>query len=117
MPKMTLKTVLAQICVSDLARSEPWYAEVFGTEADRHPMDGLAEWYFEAGGGVQIFQNEENASHGTLTLLVRDIVSEHQRLCKSGLAPGDIEEGTNVRLCQINDSDGNLIVLAEPQQA
>ena len=58
---MTIKTVLGQVAVRDLGSALSWYARFFGRQADARPMDGLAEWHLTDSGGVQVFQEPDNA--------------------------------------------------------
>jgi hypothetical protein len=58
---MGIATIFANVSCSDLAVSKPWYAKLFGKEATRHPMAGLAEWHFMDGAEVQLHEQTQNA--------------------------------------------------------
>ena len=62
---------------------------------------------------MQLFENAEDAGHGTLTLMVSHLSDEHARLERAGLEPGEIESATSTTLVRLRDPDGNLVVLAE----
>jgi hypothetical protein len=111
---MALKKIYAQLNCSDLSASGPWYEKLLGRPPDARPMDGLLEWHHHEIAGLQLFENTENAGHGTITLIVDGLRSEHARLEKAGLAPGEIEPATSTSLVRLRDLDGNLIVLAQP---
>lgn len=114
---MSIAKIYAQLNCSDLATSLPWFERLFGREPDARPMDGLAEWHHGADAGLQLFENEEHAGHGTLTLIVEELHHERQRLDKAGLAPGPVEPATSTSVVKLTDPDGNFIVLAQPSEA
>lgn len=114
---MPLKKLFAQVNCTDLVASECWYTSLFGRAPDERPMEGLAEWHHENHAGLQLFLSPEHAGHGSVTLIVEDLHSEHRRLKQAGLAPGEIEPATTTSLVRLRDLDGNLVVLAEPGNA
>lgn len=101
---------------SDLTVSEPWHAKLFGREADRHPMMGLAEWHFADSAEVQLFEQPEHAGSRTLTLGVLPLEPEAKRLKDVGLQPGPIEQTDDFFILQIRDPDANLVVLASARR-
>lgn len=113
---MGIATILANVSCSDLAASEPWYAKLFGKEATRHPMAGLAEWHFTDSAGVQLYEQKDNAGHCTVTLGVLPLEPERKRLLQAGLTPGPIEEAKDLFIMRIRDPDNNLVVLASVQK-
>ena len=110
---MSLHKIYAQLNCSDLDASIRWFTAVFNRGPDARPMEGLAEWHHADTAGFQLFQNPSDAGHGTLTLFLRALETERQRLDTAGLSPGDIEQASYVRLIRLRDPDGNLVVLAE----
>lgn len=110
---MTIRTVLGQVAVRDLASALGWYARYFGRQADERPMDGLAEWHLTGGGGVQVFQEPENAGHTTLTLVVDDIEAEVARLKEQGIEADPVADGNYVRFTTVRDADGNRLAIAQ----
>lgn len=112
---MAFKKIYAQLNCSDLSASQSWYESFFGRSPDASPMAGLAEWHHEASAGLQLFENADDAGHGTLTLIVDGLEGEHARLMEAGLKPNDIEPATSTSLVRLNDPGGNLIVLAQPE--
>ena len=74
----------------------------------------LAEWHHRGTAGLQLFENTEHAGHGTLTLIVSDLLAESKQLDLAGLVLGPVEPATSVRLMRMNDPDGNLTVLVQP---
>ena len=52
----------------------------FGRVPDARQMAGSVEWHHGADAGVQLWQDAANAGHGTLTLIVTEIVEEQARL-------------------------------------
>lgn len=112
---MSLQQNYAQLSCSDLSASQKWYEKLFGKSPDASPMTDLAEWHHEACAGLQLFENSEDAGHGTLTLIVEGLPGKHARLSEAGLKPNDIEPATSTSLVRLSDPCGNLIVLAEPR--
>ena len=110
---MGLHKIYAHLSCADLDASIRWFAAIFNRSPDARPMEGLAEWHHGETTGFQLFQNPADASHGTLTLFVRGLEAERQRLETAGIAPGDIEQASYVRLIRLRDPDRNLVVLAE----
>ena len=113
---MPLDKIYAQVSCSGLDVSIAWYEKLFGRAPDSRPMTGLAEWHHGDGAGLQLFQNEADAGHNTLTLIVTDLSDEHSRLAGSGLQPGELEAADTVSLVRLRDPDQNLVVLAEPRR-
>lgn len=111
---MSLEKIFAHVSCSDLATSTHWYARLFGRERDVSPMQALHEWHHGESTGLQLFLDGDAAGQSTLTLIVSDLDEHRQALVDRQLVPGEIEHGDAVRLIRLNDPDGNLIVLAEP---
>ena len=109
---MTVTNVLAAIAVREHATAVAWYAALFGRPYDAAPMEGLAEWWFPAGGWLQVFADAERAGTSSITLVVDDIEAARRSLAAAGHESewsfdGPITSGTVVR-----DPDGNRIVFA-----
>jgi hypothetical protein len=113
---MSIQTIFAHISCADLARSEAWYAHLFGKPATRHPMAGLAEWHFTESAEMQLYEDSTNAGHGTLTLGVLPLEPERDRLERAGLKPGPVEEADNFFIVRLRDPDQNLVVLASAKR-
>ena len=110
---MTLHKIYAHLSCADLDASIRWFSAIFARGPDERPMEGLAEWRHGDSAGFQLFLNPGDAGHGALTLIVRDLDGERQRLADAGLSPGEIEPASYVRLIRLRDPDENLVVLAE----
>lgn len=103
-----------QVACADLDRSVAWFERLFDRAPDQRPMQGLAEWDVGDSGGLQLFQQPENAGHTTLTLIVDDLRAQAARLDGAGLKRGEVEPADETSLVRLRDPDGNLIVLAQP---
>lgn len=114
---MRLSKIYAQLSCSDLERSAIWFSKLFEREPEARPMPGLAEWHHGHEAGFQLFENKDNAGHGTLTLIVESIRDEQKRLTDAGFEPGDVEAADYTTILRLNDPDGNLVVLAQPGKA
>jgi len=106
--------MLGNCTVSDVARAEHWYARLFGRSPDQRPMDGLLEWHLAPGYGVQVYCEPERAGHSTLVLEVADLEAQASRLLESGIEHHGPQPGGGARILQLQDPDGNRVVLASP---
>jgi catechol 2,3-dioxygenase-like lactoylglutathione lyase family enzyme len=112
-PRMTINNALASLAVTDLDRSSEWYERLLGP--GQRPMDGLVEWQFDDGGGLQVYTAPERAGQGSCTLVVADIDEIADQL-RTRLAE-DVEPNRNDRVdtIMIKDPDGNSIAFAAPK--
>ena len=110
---MPIEKIYAHLSCSDLEGSIEWFGILFGRAPDARPMDGLAEWHHGEHTGLQLYEDEANAGHATLTLFVSGIEDEHARLTDGDLDPGPLERGDKFMLVRLRDPDGNLVVLAQ----
>src|ERR1700675_2133259 len=81
---MPILNALASVAVKNLAAAVVWYEKVFGRPPDSRPMPEVAEWGFERGGGLQVYQLPERAGSGSFTLVGRAPRGE----ISSGIARG-----------------------------
>jgi glyoxylase I family protein len=110
MLRMSIQHVLAVVPVSDLARSDEWYASLFGRPADNNPMPTLVEWQVLPGAWVQVFTDPERAGSGLLNFAVDELETHLEQLGGRGIEPGEIVEANKgVRLSTVTDPDGNTI--------
>lgn len=112
---MALIKVYAQLNCTDIKSSAQWYQKLFGRRSDVNPMDGLKEWHHGSDAGFQLACMPDGAGHGSITLIVSDLASEHGRLVKAGLNVGEIVVGDFASFAQLSDPDGNTVILAEPR--
>lgn len=112
---MPITRIFANLSCRDLAVSTRWFAAVFGSEPDRNPMPGLHEWD-RGDAGLQLYEKPEDAGRGTLTLVVDDIEEERRRLSEAGFAVTEIELADYTTIMRLRDPDGNLVVLAQPNE-
>lgn len=110
---MTIKNAIASLAVRDMSASVEWYQRLFGRPADSLPMAELAEWKFERGGWLQIYQNAERAGLGSVTLAVSSLDEQVSDLEKAGLGAGRPMISEKVKVVMIKDPDGNSIAFAE----
>lgn len=111
---MPLQKIFAQLNCTDMERSTVWFTRLFGRSPDENPMAGLNEWHHADNAGFQLVENENDAGHGCMTLIVGDIVSELERLHDVGIETDETSTGDFATIAQMRDPDGNIIVLAEP---
>ena len=76
-------------------------------------MATVAEWTFERGGGLQVYEGPERAGRGSFTLAVSDLDQEIRRLDVLGVDTSGRMNGDHVRILMIKDPDGNSIAYAE----
>ncbi len=110
---MSVSTVLAVVCVSDLDTSRQWYERLFGRPADLVPMESLAEWKIADGGWLQVFNDAERAGSSFLTLGVNDLDEQIADLASRDLSAEEIPADAPMRLAQIKDPDGNVITFGQ----
>jgi len=107
-----IKNVLAYAAVLDIDAAIRWYTMLLGRGPDKQPMEGLAEWKFEAGGWLQV--NKSNlAGRSSITLVETDIEERLKILTKASITPKNVMKGQGVSVIIISDPDGNQIVFAQ----
>ena len=70
---MSIRNALASVAVKDLKSASQWYEQLFGRPPDSRPMPEVAEWKFEQGGWLQVYQLPERAGKGSVTLSVNSL--------------------------------------------
>jgi predicted enzyme related to lactoylglutathione lyase len=108
---MNVTVVMAQMIVSDPGAAAEFYTHLFRRGPDTTPMDKLSEWHFPPGGAVQVYEDPERAGASGVTLHVDDLDAEVEALDAIGIPHQPIVEATFVRVVQLYDPDGNLVVL------
>jgi len=114
---MTIKNALAGIAVTKLDSAIAWYSKVIGREPDSQPMPGLAEFSFDNGGWLQLFEDTERAGKSSVTLAVNDLKGQMLVLADAGINVGDTSQTDYVATAIVKDPDGNQVVFAEPLAA
>ncbi len=112
MDSMTITNAIASVAVKNLEAASAWYEKVLGRPADSRPMPEVAEWKFERGGWLQIYELSARAGSGSFTLAVQNMENQVTRLQKLGIQ-GQRRSGPKVETLMIADPDGNHIAFAE----
>ena len=110
---MAVVNALASLAVHNLTASIRWYEKLFGRPADSRPMPEVAEWRFERGGWLQVYQLNERAGAGSVTLAVQDLEQQLAELRRLGIDSGRAMVTPRARVIMIKDPDGNSIAFAE----
>jgi hypothetical protein len=110
---MTITNAFASVAVNDQKQSVKWYERIFGRPPDSTPSSELAEWQFEQGGRLQVYQLTERAGRGSFTLAVSNINEQIAALRKVGIDPGTPMINEKIKVVMIKDPDGNSIAFAE----
>jgi predicted enzyme related to lactoylglutathione lyase len=110
---MPITNALASVAVKDLAGAVDYYQKLFGRPADSTPMPEVAEWKFERGGWLQVYQLKERAGAGSVTLAVTSVEEQIANLRKIGIDAGKPMISEKVKVVMIKDPDGNSIAFAE----
>ncbi|MEO8674568.1 MAG: VOC family protein [Casimicrobiaceae bacterium] len=110
---MPIRNALASVAVRDIESASTWYARLFGRAPDSTPMAEVAEWKFERGGWLQLYQLPDRAGTGSVTLAVSDIDEQAAHLEKCGIDTGHRTSGEKVKTMMIMDPDGNHIAFAQ----
>jgi predicted enzyme related to lactoylglutathione lyase len=108
-----IKNAIASVAVKDLKSAVAWYARLLDRAADSTPMAEVAEWKFERGGWLQVYQLPDRAGRGSVTLAVDDIDALAAHLQKHGIGAGTRSSGDRVKTLMISDPDGNSIAFAQ----
>jgi catechol 2,3-dioxygenase-like lactoylglutathione lyase family enzyme len=109
---MTIIRLLAQMTVSDLDRAVSWYARFFGREPDARQMDGLVEWHLHDAFGIQVWLDLQRAGRSTMVLEESDLDGRAAELDAEGLPYEGPQAVTASRIVQVEDPDGNRIVMS-----
>ena len=109
---MSILNAIASVAVRDLGSAVKWYESLF-RRAPSKPMPEVAEWSFERGGWLQVYQLPERAGSGSFTLAVSNIEEEVARLKKLNIDTSHRTSTEKVKTLMIKDPDGNSIALAE----
>lgn len=110
---MSIDNALASVAVKDLRTAVAWYEQLLGRPADSTPMPEVAEWKFERGGWLQVYELSERAGNGSFTLAVSDIEEVVAHARKLGIDTSNRSSGAMVKTLMITDLDGNHIAFAE----
>jgi predicted enzyme related to lactoylglutathione lyase len=110
---MKIDNAIASIAVKDLKAASTWYEKLFGRPADSTPMPEVAEWKFDRGGWLQVYQLPDRAGAGSCTLATDDIVSVKAHLQSLGIDSSNASSGAKVKTVMITDPDGNHLAFAE----
>ena len=110
---MPIKNVLASVAVKDLESAITWYGKLLNKPPSR-PMAEVAEWHFERGGWLQVYQLAERAGSGSFTVVVSSMEEQEKHLSKLNITAGDKSASASVKTLMITDPDGNHIAFAEP---
>jgi predicted enzyme related to lactoylglutathione lyase len=110
---MTIRNAMASVPVKDLKSASQWYERLFGRAADSKPMSEVAEWKFEGGGWLQVYQLPERAGKGSVTLAVSDLEEQLGDLKQCGINAPPPMRSDKVTVVMIKDPDGNSIAFAE----
>lgn len=108
-----IRNVLAFIAVRDIQSAVRWYSMLVGRLPDTQPMEGLAEWKFEAGGWLQVNENRQLSGRSSITLVETDMDQRMVMLKKAGIKPKSFIQGAAVSVITIADPDGNQVVFAQ----
>jgi hypothetical protein len=110
---MPTTNALAGVAVSNLAESIEWYARLLDRSPDAQPIPTAAEWKFEGGGWLRLFQDANRAGASSV-MLSETSLDERTQDCKAkGLPIASINHSGFLNTAVINDPDGNEIVFVE----
>jgi hypothetical protein len=114
---MKINNAIASVPVKDVNTVRGWYEKLFGRAPDSTPMPTLAEWRFEGGGALQVYNAPDRAGGGSCTLPISDIETVIAGLKKLGINPGKMIDGGKAKVVMINDPDGNSLAFAQAMDA
>jgi predicted enzyme related to lactoylglutathione lyase len=111
--EMKIENAIASVAVKDLKAASAWYEKLFGRPADSIPMPEVAEWKFERGGWLQVYELVERAGSGSCTLAVSDIAAVITHLQSLGIDTSEASSGAQAKTVMVTDPDGNHLAFAE----
>ncbi|MBX5228667.1 VOC family protein [Rhizobium sp. NLR9b] len=111
---ITVQSIFASATVSNFDEALIWYEKLMGRPADSKPIAGMAQWRNMGGAGLQVWKDDKRAGNGIITIVVRELEVELERLSRQGLQLAKKIEGDFGLVAQIFDGEGNRINLAEP---
>jgi predicted enzyme related to lactoylglutathione lyase len=103
--------LLAQATVADPTSAEAWYSTLFGRSPDSRPMDSLIEWHFGEHFGVQVWVDPDRCGRSSIVLSADDLDAEAKRLSDAGIGHDGPQQVTSSRVLQLEDPDGNRVML------
>lgn len=109
---MSIRNALASVAVKDVDSAVQWYEKIFHRPPSR-PMHEVAEWSFEQGGCLQVYQLPERAGCGSFTLVVGSVEEEVAHLNALSIDTSNRTSGDQFKTVMITDPDGNHIAFAE----
>ena len=110
---MSIRNAIASVAVNNLNSASQWYERLFGRPANSKPMSEVAEWKFERGGWLQVYQLPERAGKGSVTLAVSNLEQQIGDQKRCGIETGQPQQSAKARVLIIKDPDGNSIALTE----
>lgn len=110
---MSVTNAIASVAVRELGPAVAWYDKLLGRPADSRPNPQLAEWRFDRGGGLQVYQLRDRAGRGSVTLAVDSLDEQIAHLQRLGIDPGEPLGSPTIRVVMIKDPDGNSIAFAQ----
>ena len=110
---MAITNALASLAVKDLGASSKWYERLLERGADSVPMPEVAEWRFDSGGWLQVYQSADRVGRGSVTLAVDDLDEQIAKLGRLGIDVGKRMATVKVDVVMIKDPDGNSIAFAQ----
>jgi predicted enzyme related to lactoylglutathione lyase len=110
---MLINNALASVAVKDIGAAVAWYEALLGRSADSTPMPEIAEWKFDSGGWLQVYQLPERAGTGSCTLAVSNIEEVMAHVQKLGINADQRSSGAKVKTLMIVALDGNHIAFAQ----
>jgi catechol 2,3-dioxygenase-like lactoylglutathione lyase family enzyme len=110
---MAVINALAGIAVTDIAAATAWYRRLLDRGPDEEPMAGLAEWRFDIGGWIQVFEDKDRAGSSSVTFAEDDFEGRLSDLKAKGIPIGPATRSDTIKTAIIKDPDGNQLVFAQ----
>jgi predicted enzyme related to lactoylglutathione lyase len=110
---VTIENALASVAVKNLRAAVVWYERLLERPADSDPMSEVAEWKFERGGWLQLYQLPERAGLGSVTLAVTSIEAVIKHAQNLGIDTSQRASSAKIKTLMITDPEGNHIAFTE----
>jgi len=110
---MPTTNAFAGVAVRNLAEAIRWYERLLDRAPDAQPIPTAAEWKFDGGGWLHVFQDAARAGTSSVMLAETDLDDRTEDLKAKGLAIDSVNRSTSLNSAVVHDPDGNELVFIE----
>ena len=112
---MSMQNVMAALAVSDIEAASAWFTKLLGRGPTEMPMPGLLEWEFPGGGWLQVYEKQDRAGQGSVTIIEDDLETRVASLQTAHIRIDTEKVSETTSIAIVQDPDGNRVVFAMPK--